>query len=135
MQKIFGFNLIELMITLVIIGIVSAIAIPLYSQHMIHARRLQAEIQLIKLANALEQYYLLNNTYQDATLAKLGLTEDIANHQYTLHILSATMSDYLLKAIPLDRQAEQDVSCASLMLDSTGNKTISGSGTLTECWQ
>lgn len=96
---------------------------------------MEAEIQLIKLAGALEKYYLLNNTYENATLDQLHISEIIADHQYQLQIVSTGREDFLIQAIPLDRQAEKDKTCASLSLDNTGNKGISGSGPLTECWQ
>jgi len=130
-----GFSLLELMITITIISIICVISVPIYSQHIIYAKRLEAEINLIKLASALEKYYLLNNTYQDVTLEKLRFVETIANSPYFLQIASATQTDYLIKAIPLDNQAQQDTLCASLLLDSDGNKNITGNGHLTECWQ
>ncbi len=133
--KSFGFNLLELMITLSIIGLLCALCLPVYSDHFIRARRMEAEIQLIKLAGALEKYYLLNNTYENATLDQLHISEIIADHQYQLQIVSTGREDFLIQAIPLDRQAEKDKTCASLSLDNTGNKGISGSGPLTECWQ
>jgi len=134
MRKKSGFNLLELMIVLTIIGILCAISIPIYSEHMIRARRLEAEVSLIKLANALEKYFFLNNTYENATLEQLHLSEKIANEQYQLQIAAATSSGFSIKAVPLGMQAEKDVACASLTLDSEGNKGITGSDKITACW-
>ncbi|HSW69025.1 MAG TPA: type IV pilin protein [Gammaproteobacteria bacterium] len=135
MQKIAGFNLLEILITLSIIGILSILCFPIYSQHIIHARRLEAEVNLIKLANALEKYYLLKNTYENATLEELNFSKRIAGDQYDLKIVSVTSSDFLIKASPIGNQAKKDIACASLSLNSAGIKKITGTGELTECWQ
>lgn len=134
MKKITGFNLIELMLTLSIIGILCMMGLPVYSQHLIHAKRLEAEMDLIKLANALEKYFLLNNTYEKATLGQLNIPEKTADNQYKLQIVSVSNSDYLIQALPLDQQIEKDKICGTLRLDSAGNKAITGSGSLVNCW-
>lgn len=135
MQKTKGFNLIELLITLAIISILSALCLPVYSEHIIRARRLEAEINLIKLANALEKYYLLNNTYENATLNQLNFSSLIADNQYQLQIVSVNSSEFSIKAIPLKKQADEDALCGSILLNSSGNKAITGSGNISECWQ
>jgi type IV pilus assembly protein PilE len=134
MQKITGFNLLELMITLSIVGILFAISLPIYSEHIVREKRLEAEMNLIKLANALEKYFFLNNTYEDATLSRLNFSDKIADKQYQLQIVSATHSTFLINAIPLGNQAKKDVLCRTLSLDSVGNKKMTGSGSLAECW-
>ncbi|EKD53866.1 MAG: hypothetical protein ACD_60C00143G0008 [uncultured bacterium] len=134
MKKIHGFNLIEMMIVLIIISILSAICIPLYSEHLSHAYRLEAEINLVKLAGALETYYLLNNTYQNATLDELHFEKNIADNQYELAITSETENDFRVQAIPIHQQAERDTACGTLSLNSNGEKQISGGSPLTECW-
>jgi type IV pilus assembly protein PilE len=130
-----GFSLLELMIALIIVGILSAVCVPIYSDHLIHARRLEAEVNLIKLANALEQFHLVNNTYQNADLAALGFPNKIADNQYHLLITQANDDDYAIEARPLDKQAQSDVLCASLRLSSDGKREITGTGKLTDCWR
>lgn len=134
MRKLSGFNLLELMIVLVIIGILSSVSLPIYSGHVIRARRLEAEMNLIRLSNALEKYFLLNNTYQNASLQNLNISEKISDNQYQLHIASATETDYLIEAIPLKNQEKSDTFCGILILDSEGSKKITGTGTTRECW-
>ncbi len=58
-----GFTLIELMITVVIIGILAAIALPAYSQYIIRASREAAQTELVQLANRQEKIYLNSNDY------------------------------------------------------------------------
>jgi type IV pilus assembly protein PilE len=135
MLKTNGFNLTELMITIAIIGIVIAIGLPVYSKHLITARRLEAETGLVQLASALEKYYLLNNTYENVTLEMLDIPEKIANNAYQVQIASATSDNFSIAATPINNQAEKDLSCATLLLDSSGKKQITGTGNASECWE
>lgn len=133
MRKL-GFSLLEMLIVLIIIGILSAIAIPLYYSHIVHERRLEAAMTLEKLAVALEQYDTIHNTYKNASLVELGFPEKIADNHYQLMITSTTDSSYNLQATPLAEQAEKDNTCATLTLNSLGEKGITGSGKLNDCW-
>lgn len=58
-----GFTLIEVMITVAIIGILAAIAIPAYTQYVQRGRVAEATSNLSSLRVALEQYYQDNRTY------------------------------------------------------------------------
>ncbi len=134
MKKFFGFNLIELLVVLTIIGILSALCFPLYSQHIVHEKRLEAEIMLEKLASALEQYYTIHNSYKGATLEQLNIPAIIVNNNYQLAITSTNDTDFFIQATPLNQQAQNDNACATLSLDSQGEKKISGAGSVSDCW-
>jgi type IV pilus assembly protein PilE len=131
MKKLSGFTLLEILITLSITTLLFAIAIPTYSNHILRTNRYAAEIALSKLATALEQYYLINNTYKNASITALNIQEP---KNYQLKILSATDATFLLAAEPLANQAKNDTTCATLTLNSQNEKSITGSSTVEECW-
>lgn len=133
-NKFFGFHLIELLIVISIIAILTSISLPLYSQHIVHVRRLEAARILSKLAIAMEQYYIEHNTYQNATLASLHFSEFIVEKNYRLIIDVANDHDYLLSAKPQGNQAEKDALCATLTLAANGEKNVTGGGSLENCW-
>jgi len=58
-----GFNLIELMITVVIIGILASIAIPTYNQHVQESNRSEGMTMALDILRAQENYAINNLTY------------------------------------------------------------------------
>lgn len=65
LQQQAGVTLIELMITLAVIAVISAIAVPLYSGYITSARNTEGMNNLAAIQLAQEEYYLENNTYFD----------------------------------------------------------------------
>lgn len=58
-----GFTLIELMITVAIVGILASIALPSYDSYIKRANRLDAKSALLENAQFLERNYTENNKY------------------------------------------------------------------------
>lgn len=61
-----GFSLIELLIALVILAIVAAIALPLYSAYSDRTFRSQAQADLLNCGQALERFASINFSYEGA---------------------------------------------------------------------
>ncbi len=70
-----GFTLIELMITVVIIGILAAVALPSYTQYIVRSNRAAAQAAMMDIANLEQQYLLANRSYGDyAAIQATGYT-------------------------------------------------------------
>jgi len=81
-----GFTLTELMITVAIVGILAAIAIPAYTGYMQRGRMAQAYGDIQELALKNEKHYSLRNTYIE--LSELSDTYGVPPNTnfYTLNI-------------------------------------------------
>jgi type IV pilus assembly protein PilE len=78
-----GFSLIELMITVVIIGIIASIAYPSYQNSVSKTRRSDGQAALLDIMNAQERYYTENNTYT-TTLADVNKTSASEKGHYVI---------------------------------------------------
>ncbi len=130
-NKSSGFTLIELMVTVVIIGILAAIAYPSYQDSVKQSRRAAAQAALLSLGNVLERVFTQNNTYTPGGAAPtLGTAAgDIfpaqaplegASKQYNLTISAATATTYTVRATPISGTSQ--ASDGMLELDGTGAK-------------
>lgn len=74
MKKSNGFTLIELMVTVAILGVITAIAIPAYNGYLSTARLAEAKNNIAALKLAEEEYFLENNSYfyKEGTNAELS---------------------------------------------------------------
>jgi type IV pilus assembly protein PilE len=73
MKKAKGFTLIELMVTIVIIGILASIAIPSYREYVIRGNRRAAQAAMMEIATRQQQYFVANRVYA-ASIDDLGYT-------------------------------------------------------------
>lgn len=93
-----GFTLIEIMITVAIVGILSAIALPMYSDSLKRGRLTEAAGTLEVFRTQMEQYYQSNNgTYVGACVAGTDAPIPPAD-SFTYTCENITKDTYLLKA-------------------------------------
>lgn len=147
MQKQKAFTLIELMVTVAIIGILAGIALPSYQDSVRKSRRADAKAALLGLANAMERRFTERNSYCDAADASGTDTGCGTNVEdtgapaiytvaaetqtyYTITISAATASSYTLSAAPTGPQSGDD--CGTFTLTQTGARAVDG--TATNCW-
>jgi type IV pilus assembly protein PilE len=71
-----GYTLIEVMITVAIVAILAAIAIPNYSQYVTRSRIIDATSKLGDLRTQMEKFFMDNRTYLDvATGTRCGIDD------------------------------------------------------------
>ncbi|MEI2261280.1 MAG: type IV pilin protein [Stenotrophomonas indicatrix] len=126
-----GFTLIELMITVAVIAILAAVAIPSYSEHVRKSRRAQAKADLVELAQQLERFHTVQNTYSGMTLP-FTVSPREGKSYYTLSLSgAATSSAFTLQAVPGTGQDKDK--CGTLTLDQAGRKTPT-EAKVAGCW-
>lgn len=121
-----GFTLIELMITVAIVGILASIAYPSYQQYVLSSRRAEAQSEMLRIQLGLEKWRANNNAYS-SNLADAGFTDTNAYYNYT--ITGATGSAYTINAAAQGSQTA-DSSCTPLTLNQSAAKTPSSG-----CWK
>ncbi|MNV28858.1 Fimbrial protein precursor [compost metagenome] len=126
-----GFTLIELMITVAVVAILAAVAIPSYSEHVRKSRRAQAKADLVELAQQLERFHTVQNTYNGMTLPFTQSPRDGKSY-YALSLSgAATSSSFTLQAVPGTGQDKDK--CGTLTLDQAGRKTPTAAK-VAGCW-
>ena len=126
-----GFTLIELMITVVIIAILAAIAMPAYQEYVKRGNRAAAESEMMDIANREQQYLLANRCYADLNTLGYVLPNELAG-KYTPNI-GGTVAAGSCTGMPnftiTFAAAGMQASDGDLVLTSEGVKTRAGDPT------
>lgn len=129
-----GFSLIEMLLALAMISILTLAGYPLYQKHVVKTHRNHAKIALLNAASQLEQFYLQTHTYEgSADLLKEINQQLLQKQRYKLEI-HTTINSYTLIAVALAQQAKEDMQCGNLILKHNGEKQITGTDTILNCW-
>jgi type IV pilus assembly protein PilE len=127
-----GFSLVELMVVLVIIGVLSAVAIPSYRKNVQSTQRAAAKAIMAETTQYMERYYTTNNSYVGGTLSSAVSPKGATGTSIAYNIsftATPTASAYTVQAVPANGQSSD--SCGTLSLASTGAQSATGTGS---CW-
>lgn len=123
-----GFSLLELMIVVAIIGILASIAYPSYQEQVADGRRVDAQANLLALAQHLERHYTENGSYTTAVLPYNEAPKDGADKFYDITIPASTAVSYTLRAVPKNGMAGDR--CGNMDVTNIGQKAAAQA----DCW-
>lgn len=143
-----GFTLIELMVTVAIIGILAAIAYPSYTESVLKGRRAEGRISILQLLQQQERYMTQNGSYlafSNPVCATNSLpfktfsgdTCSSSKYQLSADACPGTTPENTLSVRECIRvtatPVSTDAAAGNLQMTSTGVKTCTGSSS-SACW-
>lgn len=143
-----GVTLIELLVTLTVLAILTAIGYPNYIKFKLETNRAEATTTLIDMHSGIQNYLIATNS---ATLLNSNLnslyssslpttpipTKPNGYYNITVPITTATPPSYTITATTVSSSIQaNDTNCAKLMIDNNGVKTSKNSSAVASagCW-
>ncbi|MFI3154852.1 MAG: type IV pilin protein [Methylococcaceae bacterium] len=145
-----GFTLIELMITVAIVGILAAVAYPGYQNSVTKSHRADAKSALLELANYMERHATEAGCYLDSgadnqcgtsddtiPILPFTTTPKTGTAYYDLVLFPVDATSFTLAANPIVGSSQANDDCGSLTLTNTGVKDViplTAGITAADCW-
>jgi type IV pilus assembly protein PilE len=143
-----GFTLIEVMLVVVIVGILSAIALPSYAEYVRRAARADVQLTLLQASSWLERRYAECNSYTrinpstnppcTTVLAASDLPASLkvspsggGSVRYNVTISALEGQAYTVQGVPLDATDR----CGTFQFTSAGVRSADGPLGTAACWQ
>ena len=129
-EKQLGFTLVELLISVAIVGILAAVAYPSYTDFVMRSNRAEAQRELLRYANLQEQLFVDSRSYA-ADMKGLGestVTIKTESKNYVIKVQDQTATTFTLRAIGKKTQVN-DSGCVRLNINHLGTKTPEA------CWE
>jgi type IV pilus assembly protein PilE len=132
-----GFSLIEIMIVVAIVGIITAIAIPNYTEYVARGHRADARAGLLQAQQWMERASTARGTYPLTIPAELTWAADTTK-RYTVGFQAGnTNSAFTLVATRRAGGSQASDRCGDFTLTNTGTRganNLASGTTAAECW-
>jgi type IV pilus assembly protein PilE len=132
-----GFTLIEIMITVMIVGILAAVALPTYQDQVAKSRRADAQQVLQQASLFMERFFTEHNSYlKTKAEADIELPVDLqkSGAYYNITISAKTRTSYELTATRAGAMTSD--ACGNFKLDNNGSRTTAdGTKPVADCWR
>jgi len=138
MRSATGFTLIEVMITVAIIAILAAVAIPSYTDYITRSKIQEATTTLLAMRTKMEQYFQDQRTYSGACLPNTVAPPPAGLKYFTIGCSNQTTTTYLITATGI---AGSDMDQFSFTIDQANTRQTASVPTArgwtapaTNCW-
>lgn len=131
-----GFTLIELLVVVAIIGIIAAIALPIYSAYLVRGKLAEASTDLANFRVQMEQYYEDNRAYSTAG-GSCGVTVPTGKYFKYTCTMGATTDSYTATAASNTGVGLGNSGDYTYTVDSSNNQQttkFAGSSVSYSCW-
>lgn len=137
-----GFTLIELMISIAVVGVLAAVALPAYREQISRGKRSDMQTVLLEDAQYMQRYYAANNVYNGTSpspvlpilVSPRGSSGSGVNYNITISARTAT--SFTLTATRANSMASDK--CGNFTytnLEVKGLVGNTGSTTVANCWR
>ncbi|CUA81867.1 MULTISPECIES: type IV pilin protein [Gulbenkiania] len=123
-----GFSLLELLVVMAVVAILTAIAVPVYRQHVVKTRQAEARALLLENAHFLERWYgekgsfkASSNAWPALPASRVPPAPETPLYQigFTASAINVDEGEYTLEAMPVSGQ--DWLGGISIQLDQDGN--------------
>lgn len=137
-ERLSAYTLVELLITVAIIGVIAAVALPSFRDSSMRANRSEAQTALLEAASDQERFYSANSSYSTDALPLANPAQAIKTSRDGHYQISIAACDtgtiancFVATATPQGGQAGD--TCTTLTLSNTGVRGSTGAA-VDECW-
>ncbi len=131
-----GFSLIELMITIAIIGIIASVAYPSYMDSVRRSNRTDAKTALNDAAQRLQRCFTTLSTYANTANCTVrsslegtdGIVSPESHYRVTVAANGAAATTYILTATAISGAQQNDTGCTAITLTHSGIRAPA------DCW-